>query len=316
MATTKSNTQILQEIDDSFMKKMGELWNEEVNFVDKILNDPENEFIHGLHRNYLIENLPHWFYVYTKMGTAEVYERAAKAVEAYQQNKSEYQHKDKSYDLNGFSDTVQKSNAYSQEKYGKDITAEQMLGLAVEEVVSEIVDEKNALQIVERILYMDPTNGKLQIKGDEKKGTIPLKVQSTNIMEINHVGQNFGRGDFSITIDGTIAGYFDIKDTKMRRNNEKRWLNIFHIHKAEMKYPVEQIPQVVFSNTHFSWIKKKTGDRILIYIFPDDGYWATTVIQKVRDKVMKDLKKISDSQALNAVTLGDLDQLWYGSNKK
>lgn len=316
MATLKSNTQILQEIDDAFVQQIGELWNEEVQFVDKILNDEANSFIHDLHRDYLMDNLPHWFFVYSKMGTAEVYERAAKAVEAYQQQANSYEYKDKSYNLDDFTKTVKKSSDYSKKNYGTDITPDQMMGLAVEEVVSEIVDEKNVLQIAERILYMDLLDGKLQVKQDVKKERVPVQVKSTNAMKVEHVGQNFGKGDFRITIDGKVMGYIDIKDTKMRKNNEKRWLNIFHMHKQDMKHSVEDIPRLVFSNTHYSWLKRKTGDRILIYIFPDDGYWATYVLQKVREKVMKDLNEISIAQALNTVTLGELDQLWYGSNKK
>jgi hypothetical protein len=211
---------------------------------------------------------------------------------------------EKEYDIQNASFTVEDyyvtrgftedfKDVYDKFRTSKQKGKKTAMGIAVEELVAQDLE-------LNRGKYSD-------VLGMYVAENLQIKAEGKDI--------NLKGGDFKIGYKDKLLGHIDIKYSEAGPNNAYRYMNMIHIHEDYEALPISEITKIIEGYTYHG--KKHARNMVLIYIYPDDGYWATFVVTKVRDRLLADLRKANKENVdLSKATVGGWKhRTWYAKNK-
>ena len=172
------------------------------------------------------------------------------------------------------------------------------MGLALEEMIQRDIQFTN--RIIERVKETDYITNAI------------AKNLDKTILKVRQEGIELAPGDFKMGVDNKLLGHIDIKYTKKGPDNPNRYLNMIHINTNNSSLPMTEIAKVIEGYTYHGGVRN-LNNMVLLYMYPDDGYWATKVLNEVKKILIKDLKKeVEQGVDLSQKNIGYLNTVWYG----
>ena len=204
----------------------------------------------------------------------------------------------KAYDINQVTYTVEGSyetrdftsnfkNTWQAFQKSKKKSANTAMGLAVEELVGEEL-EKNWREFSE-----------------------PITSWVMDNMQIKQEGDDFKPGDLKIGKNNKLVGHIDIKYSTKGPDFDYRYMNMVHINENNENMPAEELAKLIEDYTYHGF--KHRNNMVLIYVYPENGYWSTYVLNKVKNILIRHLKRANTQGA--SLKSSTVKQVWYGQYK-
>lgn len=136
----------------------------------------------------------------------------------------------------------------------------------------------------------------------------PIASWVMDNLQIKQEGSDFKPGDFKIGKNNKLIGHIDIKYSTKGPDYNYRYLNMVHINEDKENMPAEKIANIIEDYTYHDTHNR--NNMILFYIYPDDGYWATYVLEKVKNILVRHLNRATKQGA--SLKNSTVKQVWYG----
>ena len=137
------------------------------------------------------------------------------------------------------------------------------------------------------------------------------KIGGNFLSQIKQEGDDFKPGDLKIGKNNKLVGHIDIKYSTKGPDFDYRYMNMVHINENNENMPAEELAKLIEDYTYHGF--KHRNNMVLIYVYPENGYWSTYVLNKVKNILIRHLKRANTQGA--SLKSSTVKQVWYGQYK-